>query len=76
MAHASEVGQQAGVSREIGDKKMAMNLRGRLLAATVCAGALGALAWAPARAETLADRIRHRVYKGRPLMASVPVMDW
>ncbi len=28
------------------------------------------------QAEALVDRIRHRIYRGRKLMASVPVMDW
>ena len=28
------------------------------------------------QAEALADRIKGRIYRGRPLTASVPVMDW
>lgn len=28
------------------------------------------------QAEALADRIRGRIYRGKPLMASVPLMDW
>ena len=28
------------------------------------------------QAEKLADRIKARMYRGRPLQASVPLMDW
>jgi hypothetical protein len=28
------------------------------------------------QAEALADRIKGRIYRGKPLMASVPLMDW
>ncbi|MBX3485074.1 TolC family outer membrane protein [Phenylobacterium sp.] len=45
---------------------MPMNFRGRLLAATVCAGAVGAVA-APAGAETLADAIA-LAYQNNPTL--------
>jgi outer membrane protein len=46
---------------------MPMNFRGRLMAASVCAGALSAIAVAPAAAETLADAIA-LAYQNNPTL--------